>query len=226
MPDKFQNKYRITSARLKNWDYGRNAAYFVTICTQNRECYFGHVEKTKKNAPSQVMILSEIGKIAQQYWYEIPKHFPFVKLGAFVVMPNHVHGIVIIDKPENQSGTENQIVSGNQSGTENQIVSGNQSGTVETLHATSLRSPPPTPSPPPGKNQKMASISPKPGSLSTIIRSYKSVITKNARKIHSDFAWQTRFHDRIIRNRKSYRTIAKYIVNNPLNWNDDKFYKR
>ena len=182
MIDKYQNKYRIPSARLQNWDYGWNATYFVTICTQNREYYFGDVVNHK-------MQLSEIGHIAQSCWQEIPKHFPFVILDAFIIMPNHVHGIVVIDKP----------------------------GDVETLHATSLHT---TPTP---KNQKMASISPKQGSLSTIIRSYKSVVTKNARNIHADFGWQPRFHDHIIRNNKSFQTISEYIVNNPMKWKDDKF---
>ncbi|MDP2889248.1 MAG: hypothetical protein Q8P34_09845 [Bacteroidota bacterium] len=93
MSDKFQNKYRIPSARLQNWDYGWNAAYFITICTQNRECYFGKIVDDQ-------MILSEIGTIVQQYWNAIPTHFPFVELGEFVVMPNHIHGIIIINKPD------------------------------------------------------------------------------------------------------------------------------
>lgn len=81
MSDKFQNKYRISSARLQNWDYGWNAAYFITICIQNRECYFGKIVDDQ-------MILSEIGTIAQQYWNLIPTHFPFVELGEFVVISN------------------------------------------------------------------------------------------------------------------------------------------
>ena len=71
----------------------------------------------------------------------------------------------------------------------------------------------------------MASISPKPGALSTIIRSYKSVVTKHARKIHVDFAWQSRFHDHIIRNDKSFHNIAAYIGNNPANWQKDEMFE-
>jgi len=90
---KFQKKDRIESNRLQNWDYSSNAAYFITICTKNRKHFFGKIFKGK-------MQLSEIGKMANIYWNEIPEHFPFVKLDAFVVMPNHVHGINIIDKPD------------------------------------------------------------------------------------------------------------------------------
>ena len=92
---KFQNKYRIESTRLHDWDYGSNGYYFITICTKNKLYYFGEIIDEEMN-------LSEIGKLAEKYWYEIPQHFPFVKLGAFIVMPNHVHGIIIIDKPDDE----------------------------------------------------------------------------------------------------------------------------
>lgn len=68
----------------------------------------------------------------------------------------------------------------------------------------------------------MASISPKKGELGTIIRSYKSVVTQQARQIHADFAWQTRFHEHIIRNKQSFLVIRKYIRNNPATWDDDQ----
>src|SRR6056297_360165 len=93
MSDKFKGKYRIESARLQNWDYGWNALYFVTICTKNRECFFGEIQDGK-------MEFSKIGEKAGKFWLEIPEHFPFVKLDVHVVMPNHVHGIIIIDKPD------------------------------------------------------------------------------------------------------------------------------
>ncbi len=198
MSEKYKNKYRIKSARMPNWDYGSNGLYFITICTQNRECYFGDVIDDK-------IQLNEIGKLAYKYWNEIPQHFPFVKLGEFVVMPNHIHGILIIDKLDDVS--------------------------VETLHCnvsttTNATSQPINATPQINtKNQKMANISPKPGSVSTIVRSYKSVVTKNARKIHADFGWQTRFHDHIIRNDKSFHNISNYIINNPKKWNNDKFHK-
>lgn len=89
--DKFNGKYRIPSARWAAWDYGRNAAYFVTICTANHAHYFGEIAKAE-------MILTPLGHVAVDFWNEIPAHFPFVVLDAFVVMPNHVHGIIIIDK--------------------------------------------------------------------------------------------------------------------------------
>ena len=89
----FNKKYRIPTARASWWDYSQNGIYFVTICTQNRELFFGEIIDAE-------MKLSEIGKIACQCWEEISDRFPFVLLDAFVVMPNHIHGIIIIDKEQ------------------------------------------------------------------------------------------------------------------------------
>lgn len=98
MAKRFRHRYRIASARAQWWDYGWNGAYYVTICTKDRECIFGDVVG---DVPEPYVELSEIGRIAHQYWEEIPDHFPFVELGEFIVMPNHMHGIVIIDRPDN-----------------------------------------------------------------------------------------------------------------------------
>jgi len=95
MTKKFKNKYRIPSTRLPFWDYGWNAAYFITICTKHRQHFFGKVIRKK-------MQLSEIGELVEKYWLYIPKHFQFVKLDAFIVMPDHFHGIIIIDKPDDK----------------------------------------------------------------------------------------------------------------------------
>ncbi|MDA3906167.1 MAG: hypothetical protein PF484_08850 [Bacteroidales bacterium] len=196
---KFQNKYRIASARLQNWDYGSNAAYFITICSKNREHFFGEIENNE-------MALNAIGKLAEQYWIEIPKHFSFIELGNFVVMPNHVHGILIIDKIGGDPTTADTL----------QCVDTLQCNVSTTTNPTK----------PPIKNVQMAMISPKPGTISTIIRSYKSVVTKNARLIDVDFGWQSRFHDHIIRNDGEYQRISEYIFNNPANWQTDKFHRK
>ncbi len=193
MTDKFQNKYRISSARLKNWDYGNNADYFVTICTANREHYFGEIENGK-------MILSEIGKIAHKFWNEIPQHFPFIELDAFIIMPNHVHGIIIIDKSNDNcnNGNDNERIA--QTPNESIVQTPNLGVSSAAL-------------------QKWKS-----GNLGVIINQYKRICTINARKIHADFAWQTRFHDHIIRNDESYQRIQQYIINNPVKWDNDKFF--
>ena len=92
MSNKFKNKYRIASTRLQTWDYGANGSYFITICTHDRAHAFGEVTDGCVN-------LTLLGQAAWDCWYAIPEHFPFVLLDEFVAMPNHVHGIMIIDKP-------------------------------------------------------------------------------------------------------------------------------
>ncbi|HUH73070.1 MAG TPA: transposase [Chitinophagales bacterium] len=195
MEGKFQNKYRISSARLQTWDYRWSGAYFITICTKNREHYFGEIVNQK-------MILSNVGVLANVFWCEIKNHTKNVTLGEFVVMPNHIHGILIL----------------------NDNVLENVSASVETLHATSLQIPLPPQST--TKNEQMTGISPKSGSISAIIRSYKSAVTKHANRLGFDFAWQPRFHDHIIRDEQSFDNIQNYIFNNPINWEIDKFYKK
>ncbi len=195
MTEKYKNKYRIKSTRLQNWDYRWSGAYFITICTQYREHYFGEIIEGK-------MQLSNIGVIADILWYEIKNHAKNMELGAFIVMPNHIHGILILN--DNGVGNDGGFV-------------------VETLHATSLRQHQHQHQP---QNNKefMANISPKSNSISTIIRSYKSAVTKHARRLGYDFAWQPRFYDHIIRDERSFNTISNYTINNPSKWTDDKFH--
>ncbi len=106
----YKNTYRIEPARLAGYDYGSNGAYFITICTKNRVNYFGEIMvekhhcvflpngKTVETHNYASLQQTAIGTIAKDYWLQIPQHYPFVQLGGFVVMPNHVHGILIIDK--------------------------------------------------------------------------------------------------------------------------------
>ena len=215
MGEKFQNKYRISSSRLKNWDYGHNGAYFITICTGNREHFFGEIVNIDGNNEMQ---LNEIGKLANDFWAEIPKHFPFIELGNYVIMPNHIHGILIVDKTNVVHDSDDVETLHRNVSTHNVNTSYITTHNEKTLHcnvSTTING---------MKNEQMAKISPKPGTISTILRSFKSVVTKNAHFIHADFEWQERFHDHIIRNSQSFERIQNYIENNVANWKDDKFY--
>lgn len=192
--DKYKGKYRISSTRLQHWDYGSNAAYFITICTKNRACHFGEVTNGK-------MKLSAMGHIANSCWYEIPHHFPFVELGAHVIMPNHVHGMVIINKSDDDVG--------------NDITH------VETQNFAPL--PPSPPSSPPSDPMKPKNqFGPQSKNLASIIRGFKTGVTTNARQINPAFAWQPRYWDHIVRNEKAYQRITQYIINNPQKWENDK----
>ncbi len=184
---KFRNTYRIPSARLQSWDYGWNGSYFVTICTNRRQCCFGDILYGE-------MKYSAIGEIAHNCWLETFNHFPFVTLDVFVVMPNHLHGIVILTENDNDP--------------------------VETTHALSLQK---------TITQSNQSIGEKrfqnqgKNTISSIIGSYKSAVSKHTHRFGFDFAWQPRFYDHIIRNDKSYQAIAEYIIHNPLKWENDTF---
>jgi REP element-mobilizing transposase RayT len=201
----FKNKYRIQSTRLRDWDYSNAGLYFVTIVTKNRVCYFGNIENGD-------MHLNELGKIAKQCFEKIPEHFPFVMLDVFVIMPNHVHGIIIID---------------------DRVKTKNGSPVVETQD---LASPPPKPPKPPKPPTSPTSkfpplptflqtaanqFGPQSRNLASIVRGYKIGVTKYARKNNIPFQWQSRYYDNIIGNEKSLDHIRQYIIQNPMNWDTD-----
>ncbi|MCB9510031.1 MAG: transposase [Deferribacteres bacterium] len=210
MSEKFKGKYRNESARLQNWDYGRDAAYFITICTKNREHYFGEIENSK-------MRFTPAGAIAHVLWHEIKHHAKNIELGEFVVMPNHVHGMIILN--------------GNDAGTGDDVVgTGHAVGTTDdvgTTHALSLPPdappPPPNDQPPTGEKTVGQNRFQNQGknTISSMIGSYKSAVTKHCNRLDLPFAWQPRFHDHIIRDEKSFLRISEYIKNNPANWAQD-----
>jgi len=96
--------------RLKNYDYSKAGCYFVTICTNDRKYIFGNIENDE-------MILNQCGKIVKNIWLEIPKHFQNIELDTYIVMPNHIHGVIIIKnpvgdgpaRPVNKSKTTNNL---------------------------------------------------------------------------------------------------------------------
>lgn len=192
---KFKNKYRILSARLQNWDYGAAALYFITICTQNRECWFGDIRYGH-------MQLSEIGKIVESEWvktFEIRNDMNLWQ-GKFVVMPNHFHAIIGIG--ENQYNTQH--------GTECRDAMHRISTTNHTTTTTG--------------NTKKNQFGSQSKNLASIIRGFKSAVTMGARNIVPEFQWQSRFYDHIIRNDNAHNRISEYIINNPEKWNNDTFY--
>lgn len=184
--DKFQNKYRIPSARLKNWNYSWAAAYFVTICTQNRIHYFGKIKNGK-------IELSDIGKIVEIEWLKTFEMRPDMNLemGEYVIMPNHFHAIIGIGENEYNTG-DNAM-----------------NNRTDAMHCVSTGN----------------AFAPQSKNLASIIRGFKIGVTKNARFINADFAWQPRYHDHIIRNNESHQRISNYIINNPKNWKEDKFFE-
>ncbi len=197
MDKKYQNTYRIPSARLSSWNYGWQGAYFVTICTTGRKHYFGEIEDLK-------MILSDAGKIAEDEWIRTPSIRPDqnITLDAFCVMPNHFHAIIIIGVNEFNNRTDAMH--------------------YRHYRRDALQSVPTT------SSTTMAPAGNHPGvqskNLASIVRGYKSAVTKQVRIVTNSFGWQSRFHDHIIRDDDEFIRIRQYIIDNPLNWKNDKFY--
>lgn len=202
--DRFKNKYRITSARAPFWDYAWNAAYFVTICTKNREHWFGKIT-------DGVMDLSDIGEIVQSEWFKTFEMRPDMNLwmGEYVVMPNHFHAIIGIG--ENEYNTQRDMQLNTQRIDAMHCVYTTDTTEINNVQTHCNASP---------KNK----FGPQSKNLASIIRGFKIGVTKNARQINSNFAWQSRYHDHIIRNEQSFQKISNYIINNPAKWQEDKFY--
>lgn len=185
---KFKGKYRIASARVAGFDYGSDGYYFVTICTRNHRHYFGEIVDGEMN-------LSEMGKIAEKCWAFIPEHFPFVRSDESVVMPNHIHGIIIIDRSFVRT-QDSVFVRG---------ADVNAKTNTKTQNIASL----------PGGQS---------GNLASIVRGFKIGVTKYATANQIGSIWQPRFYDHIIRSEESLFRIREYIQNNPANWNKDEYY--
>lgn len=87
----YQNKFRVETSRLRTYDYSADGIYYVTICTRKKIPYFGEIKSGK-------MILSDVGAIIEKFWLQIPSHFPSIFLDDYIVMPDHIHAILIIDQ--------------------------------------------------------------------------------------------------------------------------------
>lgn len=203
--DKFKNKYRIPSARAQWWDYGNNGFYFITICTADREYLFGDIKDNK-------MVLSDIGNIVQQEWEKSFEIRAELFCDVYVIMPNHIHGIVQIDKNDPDGIPVDDVINA-----------------VETHGRASLRT---QMQPQMGsgsksqsKNHGIAYRTPK--SISSFVAGFKSSATKRINEYRNTpklLIWQSRFYDHIIRNQDEYIRIKQYIETNTRNWEKDKLF--
>jgi putative transposase len=185
----YQEKYRIKSTRLQNWDYSNSGYYFVTTCVKNRECIFGEIVNDK-------MILNRNGYIVKQCWRDLPNYYDNCKLDSFIIMPNHIHGIIQIKGYKYKS--VKKIYDNNEIG---------NVSNVETIHESSLWV---------KYRRKML--------LSKIVGKFKmrtsKIINFNNSKIH--FQWQKSYYDHIVRDEDDLNRIRNYIQNNPIKWNWDR----
>ena len=198
MPQLYYNKYRNPSTRLRHWNYANEGMYFITICTKNKENYFGEIVGTQCIVGAQCVARlrpTKIGRIAIDEWLKTPIIRPDMnlQLGEFVVMPNHIHAIIIIGTNRSECGSECRDAMHRVSTTDNNDPI-----------ATGIKY----------KNQ----FAPQSKNLASIVRGYKSAVTTFARKNGISFGWQPRYHDHIIRSHEEYQRISRYILDNPAKW--------
>ena len=183
----YHNKYRIESTRLKGWDYSSEGSYFVTICTQDRDNLFGRVANGK-------MELNQYGKIVNQCWFDLPNHYDNIRLDEFVIMPNHVHGIIIIDNRINYVDVETGLKPVSTVIPTETVVPNDTIFTNKTIK--------------PMKHH----------GLFEFVRAFKTFSGRRINELRQSpgkTVWQPRFHDHIIRDIDEYYRIRQYIINNP-----------
>ena len=176
------------SIRLPEYDYGQPGAYFITVCTQGRMCLFGDVVRGR-------MRLNAHGRIVAEEWHRTERIRDHVALDAFVVMPNHVHGIIgITVDPDGHGPNERR--------------------------GTARRAPT-------GTNRRFGQ--PRPGSLPTIVRAFKSAATRRInqhRGTPGASVWQRNYYEHIVRGRRDLERIRRYIRTNPARWHRDRNHPR
>jgi putative transposase len=205
--NKVKSGLRRKSLRLQNYDYTSSGAYSVTICSYQRENILGEINNDQVS-------LSEVGQIVRQVWKEIPEHYENVQLDEFVIMPNHVHGILFIcdqnvEERRDQDVEERRDQDVVEERHDQDVEERHDQDVVEERHASPL----------------LHNNGSKRPSLGNIVGSFKSACTKQInllRRTPGEAVWQRSYFERIVRNDYQLGRIRDYIKNNPLNWALDR----
>lgn len=173
------------SIRLKGYDYTQPGAYFVTVCTVNRRCLFGEVVNGE-------MRMNDVGIMVERWWQELNRKFPHIRTDEFVVMPNHIYGIIVIEPigadlcvcPDQKMGGHTDQKTGERTGaTLPEIVQWFKTMTTNEYI----------------RGVKQSNWPPFPGRL-----------------------WQRNYFEHVIRNEESLNRIRQYIADNPARWVQDR----
>lgn len=179
---------RRRSLRLKSYDYAQAGAYFITICTQGRECLFGEIVDEK-------MQLSDAGQMVKRLWDEIPALHPGVETDAFVIMPNHIHGIIVLPGPTPDAFGRDQATT---NGATTRVA-------------------------PTGGGAAPTRVGDVVGAFkSRVTLEYIRGVKIFGWRAFSGRVWQRNYHDRVVRNETSLAQLREYIGNNPLQWALDR----
>lgn len=175
------------SIRLNGYDYSKVGIYFITICCQDRKNRFGTIE-------NKGMILNELGKVAYSGWAKLQDRFPNFELDVFQIMPNHMHGIILLNDAPVGAGFSPALIDAD-------------TGIMDT-RATARVSP---------------TVGDIVGAYKSLVANGCLDIYKSKNEMLGKF-WQRNYYEHIIRDDQSYQRISQYIIDNPAKWNADKFY--
>jgi putative transposase len=217
-----KNIHHRRSIRLKGYDYSQAGLYFITICVQDRKCLFGEIVDGE-------MILNDAGKMADNEWVKIPERFTNVQLHEYIVMPNHFHAVmeivgatlVVAQNTHTNPVAQNTHTNPVAQNTHTNPVAQNE--TVDPDNETVDNEK--------GQPQGIAPIA-KPKTVGDMVGAFQSIATVEYIRGVKQLGWQTfngklwqrNYYEHIIRDEQSYQRISDYIINNPKNWKDDKFY--
>ena len=186
-------KHHRRSIRLPGYDYASPGAYFVTIVTYHHACLFGKIQNDE-------MQLTNLGQIVEEYWRDISEHFPNVELGTFLVMPNHIHGIIILHADAIRDLVSTPEILNNHA----------RRGVVSTPIITVPQGDETSPLQRP--------------TLGQVVAYFKYQSTKQINTILDSAGtpvWQRSYYEHIICNYIEHERIHLYIESNPVNWMDD-----
>jgi putative transposase len=189
-------RYRRRSLRMLGYDYASPGAYFVTLCTKDRECLFGGVVDGE-------MRLNEVGRIVQEEWGRSAAVRAEIELDCRVVMPNHVHGIIVVADARTALYSPARAY-GSSVGAYGSSV-GAYGSSVGAYGHTPLRSPSKT--------------------VGAVVRGFKSAATKRINEIRGTpgvLVWQRNYYEHVIRDEDSLGRIRRYIAENPARWGSDR----
>ena len=187
MPAKYDPaQHARRSIRLQGFDYAQTGTYFVTVCTQNRECLFGEVV-------NGVMMLNDAGEMVRSVWDELSRHYPGINVDGFVVMPNHIHGIVVL----------NTVGAGPRACPDDGRAchdDGQPQGVAPTMSL-------------PDVVHRFKSL--------TTTR-YRHGIDRQGWRPFPGRLWQRNYYEHIIRDEAELNRIRRYIIDNPVQWETDR----
>ncbi len=209
-------KHHRRSIRLQGYDYSKAGLYFITICIEDREHLFGEIKNGK-------MILNEYGEIAHKEWANTPNIRANIALGEYIIMPNHIHGIIQINfsmkkdespdktKKEHETPTASNFKSPSQ--TIGAIIRGFKIATIRRIKDLILE-----------KEEEIEKEKEKEKESTGELQFAPTAPTHKIRQLDYKI-WQRNYYEIIIRDEQAYFNISEYIINNPKKWQEDKFYK-